>query len=84
LKEKDPILLLYIKFVAYNSLRPIEVSRLRIEDFNFKNNTITFQAKNSNLKKKTIPQMLLDELPDLSQMDLSFLLFTPTTIRDAR
>ena len=80
LKEEDLILLLYIKFVAYNFLRPIEVSRLRIGDFNLKNNTITFQAKNSNLKKKTIPQMLLDELPDLSEMDPNLLLFTPTKI----
>jgi integrase len=80
LKEEDPILLLYIKFVAYNFLRPIEVSRLRIGDFNFKNNTITFQAKNSNLKKKTIPRILLDELPDISEMDPNLLLFTPTKI----
>ncbi|TLP69837.1 site-specific integrase, partial [Maribacter sp. ACAM166] len=80
LEKEDPILLLYIKFVAYNFLRPIEVSRLRIGDFNLKNKTITFQSKNSNLKKKTIPQILLDELPDLSEMNPDHLLFTPTKI----
>lgn len=80
LKKEDPILLLYIKFVAYNFLRPIEVSRLRVSDINLKTRTITFQAKNSILKKKTIPQLLLDVLPDLSKMNPADLLFTPDKI----
>ncbi|APQ18771.1 tyrosine-type recombinase/integrase [Maribacter hydrothermalis] len=80
LKKEDPILLLYIKFVAYNYLRPIEVSRLRVRDLNLKSKTISFQAKNSILKKKTIPQILLDVLPDLSKMDPDDLLFTPDRI----
>ena len=80
LKKVDPILLLYIKFVAYNYLRPIEVSRLRVRDLNLKSRTISFQAKNSILKKKTIPQILLDVLPDLSKMNPDDLLFTPDKI----
>lgn len=80
LEEHDPVLLLYIKFVSYNFLRPIEVSRLRIGDFNLKDRTITFQAKNSISKKKTLPQILLDELPDLSDMNPEHLLFTPNGI----
>ena len=80
LAKEDPILLLYIKFVAYNFLRPIEVSRLRIKDVDIQNRTLTFQAKNSNLKRKTIPQILLDELPDLTNMNPDHLLFTPTEI----
>ncbi|MUH36956.1 site-specific integrase [Zobellia amurskyensis] len=80
LEKEDPLLLLYIKFVAYNFLRPIEVSRLRIRDFNLNDSTITFQAKNSILKKKTVPQILLDELPDISQMNPDHLFFTPDKI----
>ncbi len=39
LEKKDPILLLYIKFISYNFLRPIEVSRLKVGDINIKNKT---------------------------------------------
>ncbi|WP_405396671.1 tyrosine-type recombinase/integrase [Maribacter sp. Asnod2-G09] len=83
LTKEDPILLLYIKFVAYNFLRPIEVSRLRIKDVDLVNRTLTFQAKNSKLKKKIIPQMLFDEIPDLSNLNPNDLLFTPTEIGGA-
>ncbi|KGK29587.1 site-specific integrase [Cellulophaga sp. E6(2014)] len=83
LTKEDPILLLYIKFVAYNFLRPIEVSRLRIKDVDLVNRTLTFQAKNSKLKKKIIPQMLFDEIPDLSNLNPDHLLFTPTEIGGA-
>ena len=83
LTKEDPILLLYIKFVAYNFLRPIEVSRLRIKDVDLINRTLTFQAKNSKLKKKIIPQMLFDEIPDLSNLNPDHLLFTPTEIGGA-
>ncbi|SNR80481.1 Site-specific recombinase XerD [Maribacter sedimenticola] len=80
LEKEDPILLLYIKFVAYNFLRPIEASRLKIKDVDIQNRTLTFQAKNSNLKRKTIPQILLEELPDLTNKNPEHLLFTPNTI----
>jgi integrase len=45
LEKKDPILLLYIKFISYNFLRPIEASRLTIGDINLKERTIQFKAK---------------------------------------
>ena len=76
LETKDPILLLYIKFVSYNFLRPIEVSRLKIKDINLITKTIQFKAKNSPLKTKIIPKILLAELPDLSKLDKELLLFT--------
>ena len=47
LEEKDPILLLFIKFISYNFLRPIEVCRLQIRDINLVDKTISFKAKNS-------------------------------------
>ncbi len=80
LEKEDPILLLYIKFISYNFLRPIEVCRLTIGDINLENNTIRFKAKNSPLKTKLIPEILLEQLPDLSQMDSTLLLFTPDKI----
>ena len=67
LEEADPTLLLFIKFVSYNFLRPIEVCRLKIGDINLKDRIISFRAKNKSLKTKIIPSILIDELPDLTQ-----------------
>ena len=83
LEVKDPILLLYIKFISFNLLRPIEACRLKIKDINLAESTIQFKAKNSPLKTKRIPEILLKELPDLSQMDGDYFLFTPHKIGDA-
>ena len=80
LKEKDPLLLLYIKFISYNFLRPIEVCRLTIGDLDLKNKTIKFKAKNSPLKTKLIPELLINDLPNLSKMDKTLQLFTPDKI----
>ncbi|PKQ44523.1 tyrosine-type recombinase/integrase [Confluentibacter flavum] len=80
LEKKDPILLLYIKFISYNFLRPIEVSRLTIGDINIKERTIQFKAKNSPLKTKIIPEILWDDLPDLSKLSKDLVLFTPDQI----
>ncbi|MEL0650750.1 site-specific integrase [Algibacter sp. TI.3.09] len=83
LEKEDPILLLYIKFISYNLLRPIEVCRLKIKDFDLKNNTIKFKAKNSPLKTKIIPKIILKELPDLSKLNPENFLFTPIKLGGA-
>lgn len=80
LEEKDPVLLLFIKFISYNLLRPIEVCRLNVEDLNLHNKTLQFKAKNSPLKTKIIPELLINDLPDLSQLDKNLVLFTPDKI----
>ena len=80
LKTEDPILLLYIQFISYNLLRPIEVCRLKIKDINLEEKLIQFKAKNSPLKTKRIPDILLKELPDLSQLNGDWYLFTPDKI----
>lgn len=80
LKDKDPTLLLYIKFISYGFLRPIEACRLKIENINLKNRTIQFKAKNSPLKTKIIPKILYDDLPDLSGLESDAFLFTPEEI----
>ncbi|GAB4161045.1 MAG: hypothetical protein Tsb0033_17900 [Winogradskyella sp.] len=80
LEKEDPILLLYIKFISYNFLRPQEVCRLKVKDINVDEKTLKFEAKNKVLKTKLIPDILFDELPDLSQCDPDDLLFTPNKI----
>jgi len=80
LEKEDPLLLLYIKFISYNFLRPIEVCRLKIKDINLKERKVQFQAKNSPLKTKIIPEILFKELPDLSKFDPELHLFTPNQI----
>ncbi|MGR7813385.1 tyrosine-type recombinase/integrase [Lacinutrix undariae] len=80
LESKDALLLLYIKFISYNFLRPIEVCRLKVGDIDLKNKVIKFKAKNSPLKTKIIPDLLINDLPDLSEMDASLSLFTPDKI----
>ncbi|MGB3608520.1 MAG: site-specific integrase [Psychroserpens sp.] len=80
LSDVDPILLLYIKFISFNFLRPIEVCRLKVEDIDLDNGTLQFQAKNKSLKTKIIPKILLDDLPKLDNRSGSQLLFTPNDI----
>lgn len=80
LENKDPILLLYIKFISYNFLRPIEVCRLKVKNIDIVNRTIQFKAKNSPLKTKIIPEILWNDLPDLSAMDKESMLFSPDKI----
>jgi len=80
LEVQDPILLLYIKFISYNFLRPIEVCRLRVKDIDIKNRRIQFKAKNSPLKTKIIPELLWNDLPDLTKLDIEAVLFTPEKI----
>ncbi|WP_439128436.1 tyrosine-type recombinase/integrase [Polaribacter sp.] len=80
LEKEDPHLLLFIKFVSYSFIRPIEVCRLKVKDININTKTVQFKAKNSPLKIKIIPNILFDELPDLSKLDKESLLFTPNII----
>lgn len=80
LETNDTILLLYIKFISYNFLRPIEVCRLKVKDIDIESRTIRFKAKNSPLKTKIIPEILWKELPDLSVLDKESVLFTPNNI----
>jgi integrase len=80
LEERDKTLLLFIKFISYNFLRPIEVCRLKVGDLDIKNKRIQFKAKNSPLKTKIIPDLLLDELPGLSTLNKDMYLFTPDGI----
>lgn len=76
MEENDSNLLLFVKFISYNFLRPIEVCRLRIGDLNLVDNTLIVDAKNGKGKTKIIPEIILKELPDLSNMNKNNFLFT--------
>ena len=80
LEITDPILLLYIKFVSYGFLRPIEVCRLKVKDIKLESKTVEFKAKNSPMKTKIIPEILWNDLPDLEKLDKEAVLFTPEKI----
>ncbi len=80
LEKRDPLLLLYIKFISYAFLRPIEACRIKIEDVDVTNKRIRFKAKNKPYKTKILPQLLIDALPDLSGLPKENLLFSPKGI----
>ena len=82
LKVNDPVLLLVIKFVSYNFLRPIEVCRIKIKDINLKDGLIYYQAKNKPLKTKRIPDILLKELKEmnLQSYNKEYYLITPSGV----
>lgn len=78
--ENDKILLLFVKFISYNYLRPIEVCRLQVGDLDLVDRKLYVRAKNSPVKTKIIPEILINELPDLSKMNKNHFLFTPFAI----
>ena len=80
LEKEDPHLLLFIKFVSYCFIRPIEVCRIKIKDINIEQRRIQYKAKTSAKKTKIIPDILWEVLPDLSELDKESYLFTPKTI----
>ncbi|MEQ3662202.1 MAG: site-specific integrase, partial [Flavobacterium sp.] len=78
LEESDPLLLLFIKFVSYNFLRPVEVCRLKVRDIDIKDKKLYIKAKNKAVKIKIIPEKLIKELPDLTNLNQDNYLFTPS------
>ena len=80
LEQNDKLLLLYIKFISYNFLRPVEANRLRIKDINFDEKVLYFDSKTKKNKTKIIPDILLNDIPDLSMYNKENYIFTPTGI----
>jgi len=78
LKVNDPYLLLYLKFVAYSFLRPVEVNRLKVKDINLEESLLYFQAKNKPLKTKRIPSIFIDDIKamNLDLYNKEYFLFT--------
>lgn len=80
LRQNDEVLYLFIQFVSYNFLRPIEVCRLKVGDLDIKDKKIYVRAKNKPVKTKIIPEILLNQLPDLAKLNNGDFLFTPNAI----
>ena len=80
LKECDTILYLFVQFVSYNYLRPVEVCRLKIGDIDLVDKKIYLRAKNKPVKIKIIPDILIEQLPDISKLNKEDFLFTPDKI----
>lgn len=78
--EQDQILKLFVQFISYNFLRPIEVIRLKIKDINLEEKKVFVRAKNKIDKVKIIPDILIQELPNLNSLDQEHYLFTPKII----
>ena len=74
LNKNNKLLSLYVKFISYNFLRPVEVNRLIISDINLKEKILKIKTK-TGFKLKRIPQVLIDEIPDLSLYDKDAFLF---------
>ncbi len=82
MKEKDPLLLLFVQFVSYNFLRPIEVCRLRVKDIVLSQKLLTVRTKNKKKGSKTkiIPNIVIDEIKDFDFSTQEDFLFTPNGI----
>ncbi|MBY0486661.1 MAG: tyrosine-type recombinase/integrase [Flavobacteriaceae bacterium] len=78
MEANDQLMLLFVKFVSYNFLRPVEVCRLKVEDIDLVDKTIRLQTKTDDYKVKILPQILIDDLPDLRNFDKSSFLFGRT------
>lgn len=83
IEQHDAVLLLYIQFITYNFLRPVEVNRLKIGDLDLEGKKLFVRAKNKAVKVKIIPQKIIDLLPDLSNSNPNHYLFTPNAIGEA-
>ena len=79
LRKNDAYLLLYIRFVAYSFLRPVEVNRLKVKDINLEESLLYFQAKNKPLKVKRIPSIFIEDIKamNLHLYNKEDFLFTP-------
>ena len=78
LELNDPLILLYVKFVSYNMLRPVEVCRLKMKDIDFDRKVLHVSVKNESfVKTKIIPSILFKEIEHLKGSNPEHYLFTP-------
>lgn len=80
LEQNDEVLFLFVKLIAYAYLRPIEVCRLKVKDINFIDQRIHVRAKNSPIKIKILPDILLSDLKFLKNYNPEHFIFTPNGI----
>ena len=77
MEQKDKDLLLFVKFVSYNFLRPIEVCRLQVKDIDFADAKLNVRAKNKLVKTKIIPEILMKEIQHFKGLNPEYYLFSP-------
>ncbi|HRB72450.1 tyrosine-type recombinase/integrase [Flavobacterium sp. UBA4197] len=77
MQKTDELLLLFIKFVSYNFLRPVEVARLKVKDIDIIDKKIYVSTKNKEIAIKRIPDILISELPNLTILNQDAWFFTP-------
>lgn len=65
LDQNNKLLSLYVKFISYNFLRPVEVNRIKIGDIDLNDKILKIKTK-TGFKVKRIPQLLISEIPELS------------------
>lgn len=65
LDQNNKLLSLYVKFISYNFLRPVEVNRITIGDIDLNDKILKIKTK-TGFKLKRIPNVLIDEMPDIS------------------
>jgi integrase len=80
LEKHDAVLYLFVQFISYNFLRPVEVCRLKIGDIDLIDKKLYVKAKNKPVKIKIIPDILIKQLPNLSNLNKNDFLFTPNVI----
>lgn len=76
LSKTDINLLLFIKFVSYNFLRPIEVCRLEVANIDLKEKILTVKTKDGKTKRKLIPEILYSKIGYLEQYNSNDYIFT--------
>ena len=59
MEQEDRDLLLFVKFISYNFLRPVEVCRLQVKDIDFEGAKLNVRAKNKLIKVKIIPEFII-------------------------
>lgn len=74
LDQNNKLLSLYVKFISYNFLRPVEVNRIRIGDIDLNDKILKIKTK-TGFKLKRIPQVLIDEMPNISHYPKDAYLF---------
>lgn len=78
LQEHDPQLYLFIRWVTYAFLRPVEVCRIRIKHLDLENGLLYIPTKTKREKVRRIIPRLMEDLKgmDLNRYDPEDLLFT--------
>lgn len=77
IQRNDPKLALFINFVSYNILRPVEVVRLKWNDLKLNENPayLEVKAKNKYLKVKIIPGFFAEQLRKIESKNPAAVVF---------